>query len=267
MTNKICLNCENEITSKFCSECGQKTDTHRITFKNFIFHDILHGTFHIEKGMLFTVKQSLMRPGKAALDYISGKRKPYYNVFYLILITLGLILFIRHFYDQIEILIGRTPEPEKPYLNEASKTIDEFFSKKSKIIIFLFVPFGAINSFMLFKRKKLNLTEHTIIAGMILLGMLLISAFGNLIFYLDLIVEFSNSLNNILSSIVPVFMFLHILFGYYNAFGNDYSKWGITYRIILFIALICLEILILLFFLIGIVTHWKFGTISLSPFG
>ena len=89
MTIKNCLNCEKEVTDKYCSGCGQKTDTHRISFKNFILHDILHGTFHIEKGILFTAKEALLRPGKAALDYIEGKRIKYYNVFYLVLITIG----------------------------------------------------------------------------------------------------------------------------------------------------------------------------------
>ena len=102
MTNSNCLNCEKKLTAKFCSSCGQKSDTRRITFKNLIFHDILHGLFHFEKGMLFTAKQSLVNPGKASLDYISGKRKPYYNVFYFILITIGLILFFKHFIELLD---------------------------------------------------------------------------------------------------------------------------------------------------------------------
>src|SRR5690606_2344353 len=103
-------------------------DTHRITFKNFIFHDVLHGTFHIERGILFTTKQALIRPGKAALDYISGKRRRYYNVFYLILITIGLIIFLRHFNDVLDVSQGQQVVKDKAYLNEASKTMDEIFS-------------------------------------------------------------------------------------------------------------------------------------------
>src|SRR5690606_21269807 len=81
MRSTNCLNCGKQLTDKFCSGCGQKSDTHRISFKHFIAHDVLHGTFHIEKGILFTAKEALVRPGKAALDYIAGKRIKYYNVF------------------------------------------------------------------------------------------------------------------------------------------------------------------------------------------
>lgn len=267
MTSKNCLNCEKELVDKYCSGCGQEADTHRISFKNFIFHDVLHGTFHIERGMLFTAKQALMRPGQAALDYISGKRKRYYNVFYLILITIGLILFFRHFLNELDISHGEEAIRDTPKLNEASKTLDEMFSKKSKIIIFLFVPLAALNSFMLFRKKKLNLSEHFIIAGMILLGMLLISVLGHLFFYFDLLIPFSDTFADAASLLVTALIIFHIGYGYVNAFGNDYSRLGTAYRIVSFFVLICLEIVILFLIVFGFITHWRFGTFTISPFG
>jgi hypothetical protein len=96
-----CLNCESVVNGNFCSNCGQKTDIHRINFINFIKHDFLHGLFHVEKGMLFTAKESLIRPGKAAIDYIEGKRIRYYNVFYFILVLIGINLFLGNYYDQL----------------------------------------------------------------------------------------------------------------------------------------------------------------------
>lgn len=267
MTNKNCLNCGKELTGNYCSGCGQKADTHRISFKNFIFHDVLHGTFHIEKGMLFTAKQALLRPGKASLDYISGKRKPYYNVFLLILITIGLLLFFRHFYDELVISQGRGFSENSTPLNEASKRIDDIFSQKSKIIIFLFVPLAALNSFILFRRKKLNLSEHAIIAGMVLLGILLLSILGNLLFYFDLVMPFSDTMANGISLFITILTFLYIAYGYLNAFGKDYSKPGITYRIALFFLLLFTEIVLLFLILFGFVSDWKFGKFVISPFG
>lgn len=267
MTIKNCLNCEKEVTDKYCPGCGQKTDTHRISFKNFILHDILHGTFHIEKGILFTAKEALLRPGKAALDYIEGKRIKYYNVFYLVLITIGLILFFRHYYDELFISQGGKLSRDSPNLNEASEKLDKIFSQKSKIIIFLFVPFAALNSFILFKSKKLNLSEHSIIAGMILLGMLLTSAFGNLFFYFDFIIEFSDTFAAFMSWLVTLLIIFQIGFGYFNAFSSDYSKIGIAYRILLFYLLMCIEIAISFLIVFGFVTNWQFGTVRVSPFG
>ncbi len=266
MKNKNCLNCGNELTDKFCSHCGQKADTHRITFKNFIFHDVLHGTFHIEKGILFTAKQALIRPGKAALDYISGKRKPYYNVFLLILLTIGLMLFLKHYYNEIIIEQGRGFVRDTTDLNEASQKIDYIFAQKSKIVIFLFVPFAALNSYILFRRKKLNLSEHTIIAGMILLGILLISTLGNLIFYFNLMIDFGSIIASVISTTITSLIFLYIIYGYFNAFGNDYSRLGFAYRILLFFTFILTEMIILLLITVGVATNWEFGHVKITPF-
>ena len=75
MDQNYCLNCADQISKNFCANCGQKTDTHRIKIKHFLFHDLLHGVWHLEKGILFTIKEAFVRPGQAALDYIGGKRK------------------------------------------------------------------------------------------------------------------------------------------------------------------------------------------------
>jgi len=267
MANKNCLNCNKELTDKYCAGCGQKADTHRITFKRFIFHDVLHGTFHVEKGMLYTAKQAILRPGKAAIDYISGKRQPFYNVFYLNLIIIGLILFLRHYYVEIPTDSSDEIPQNREYINEASKSMDEIFSHKSKLIIFLFVPFAALNSFLLFKRKKFNLSEHSIIAGMILLGMLLTSVFGNLFFYLSIFYPFSSAFADFISYFITTLIILQIGYGYINAFGSDYSKLGVSYRVLLFYVLLCIEIVILFLIVFGFVSDWKFGKLNFSPFG
>ncbi len=262
MTSTTCLNCDKLLVDAFCSRCGQKADTHRITFKNFILHDLLHGTFHIERGILFTAKEALIRPGKAALDYISGKRKRYYNVFYLILITVGSIIFIAHLFDILETSLGRESAPNTPLLNEASIKLDKILAQ-SKLIICLFVPFGALNSYILFRRKRLNYTEHAIISGMILLGMLLISLLGNILFYANLIVEFNDTFASVFSYTITSLIVLHIGFGYYNAFRTDYSRMQMTYRIALFYVMLCFEIILLFWIAIGIVTDWQFYAVNI----
>lgn len=266
MISKNCLNCEKELVDQYCSACGQKADTHRITFKNFLFHDVLHGTFHLEKGILFTAKEALIRPGKAALDYIAGKRKRYYNVFYLILLTLGLLLFVRHFYSELQDSIYGAIASNTEVQDVNDKALDEVYAQKSKLLIFLFVPFAALNSFVLFRRKRLNLSEHSIITGMLLLGILLISLFGNVLFYLDFIVAFSSAFADGISFFIFLLAIFYIGYGLYNAFSDAYSKWGITYRIGLFFTMLLLEMFILFLILIGFITHWTFvGTYNLNP--
>lgn len=262
MSSISCLNCEKELTDRFCAGCGQKADTHRITFRNFLFHDLLHGTFHIEKGILFTAKEALVRPGKAAIDYISGKRKRYYNVFYLILIVVGINVFLSHFFKEAQLSIGREITSEPAFLNQASRQLDEILNR-SKLIICLFVPFGALNSLIIFRRSGLNLAEHAIISGMILLRMLLIAAVGYFVFYLDLIVAFDELLAAIYGNTVMILIILSIAHGYYNAFAPLYTKLGMASRTALFFVLIAVEAYLLLLLAVGYVTDWQFYTVNI----
>lgn len=262
MTSNNCLNCGKELTDKYCSGCGQKADTHRITFKNFVFHDLLHGTFHLERGIFFTAKEALVRPGKAALDYISGKRKHYYNVFLLILLSAGLLLFVRHFYA--ETVLGEPVQEDFSHLNPASRALNELFAQKSKITMLLFVPFAALNSFLLFRRKKLNYPEHAILSGMILLGIVLISLFANLFFYLNIIVPFSDTMATYASFTAIFLTFIYIGYAYANAFASEYSLWGMIWRILMFFMLLFFEIFTLFVIVVGVASDWKFGIISLE---
>lgn len=263
MTKDKCLNCGTELTDKFCASCGQKANTQRITFKNLFYNDILQGVFNLELGILFTAKQALFQPGQAALEYIGGKRKRYYNIFYLILLTIAALLFTNHlseyFINQGEVLAQK-----KVYLNEASERLDKIISQKSNIILFLFVPFAALNSYVLFRRKNLNLSEHSILSGMILLGILLLSTLGNIYFPLNNLLNFSG---NIASIIITAILIIYVCYSYINAFGRDYSLVGISYRIVLFFILLCLEVTILFFIAFGYVSDWKFGEIRITPFG
>lgn len=259
MENKHCLNCGNDLTGKFCSNCGQKSDTHKITLKHLLFHDILHGTFHFEKGMLFTAKQALLRPGKAALDYISGKRVNYYNTFYFILILIGATVLISHYFK--DFLSNMTMESDvNGEMNLAGQKLDDIFSKFGKILIFLTVPLTALNSYIVFKREKLIFSEHIIISGILLLGIFIIIPSFMILGISALIISLPNLLKYLVFSF-PCIIIFYIIYVYYNAFRKDYTFIGFSYRIILFLLLLLFELLLFFILLLGIATSWEGGTI------
>jgi hypothetical protein len=262
MAHSNCLNCGKFLSGKYCSGCGQKADTHRISLKHFIMHDVLHGFMHLERGMLFTAKQALMRPGKAALDYISGKRINYYNVFYFVLILLGLTVLQTHYYN----VLAEMVDPTKMYqleVNEAGARIDEALRKYGKLFIFLTVPVLAFNSWVLFRKRKLNYSEHAIISGMFLLGIFLIINVYLVFNFLDLL-NLPSIVQFVLSEIPPYAFFAYLIFVYSNAFYADYSLWRFFYRMVLFLVLFVIEVIVFLVLLIGSITDWQGGDISYS---
>jgi hypothetical protein len=237
MSSKNCLNCGNELNDKFCGECGQRSDTHRITVKHFIEHDLLHGVFHLDKGILFTIKEAFTRPGKAAMDYISGKRVSYYNIFYLLLVLLGLNLLLIHYAQALH----HSP------LMQADKDgvkVYEFFTKNIKFLILSFIPLFAFNGLLLFRRLKLNFAEHHIVSGFTLLGCVMLALLINLLALMPY-----NILEGPVGWVRVAILIGIVIFPvyvYYLAFGKQYKKLGFIWRISLMYLLFFIEAIITL---------------------
>lgn len=231
MSEHYCLNCKNPVTLQFCSNCGQKTNTHRINFNHLFFHDILHGMWHMEKGILFTIKETLIRPGQAALDYIQGKRIRYYNVFYLILLCIGLILFISSFYpDSME------------DANEDVVKFGNFFIHNLKWLVISCVPFLAINGYIIMDRLHLNLAEHFIVGGITLLGILIQIVFlegnGLITEYFDLYIF------TLLYKLQIIILLLYPCFVYINLSKRFYKWYDYLWRMPLFYFCLMAQIII-----------------------
>ncbi len=226
-----CLNCETPLTDRFCARCGQKADTHRITAKHFMLHDLMHGVWHIDKGILFTLKEVFTRPGYAALDYIKGKRVKYYNIFYLMLIVVGLILIADHYQGEKMWETGRVGKSKAANL----------MAQYAKLFFMVIIPIFCINAQLLFRKLKINFFEHHIIAGFCLLGM-----------YICLLIGFLLGGNEDAASGFTIKVAITWLIGiifiafpivtYYQATKRKYSFMGFTWRIILFYFLVIFEI-------------------------
>ena len=117
-----CLNCGEPVQGKFCSNCGQEVHQHKYNFwgmvKHFVF-DLLH----FEGKFFLTLKLLLLKPGRPAIDYVSGKKASYFDpvkmYLFISAFTFFIFPFILNFKGPIEdIHILATPSER---LSEASR--------------------------------------------------------------------------------------------------------------------------------------------------
>lgn len=98
-----CKNCNAEINSKFCPDCGQPTTLKRIDGK-YIIHEIEH-VLHFERGILYTIRELITNPGQNIRDYLSENRsrlvKP---IIFIILTSLIYTLTSRFFHIEEELI-------------------------------------------------------------------------------------------------------------------------------------------------------------------
>lgn len=236
MNKKSCLNCGHSISDEFCAHCGQKSDTARITIHSLIKNDILGSIWHVEAKFLHTLKNILFRSGKTGMDYIAGKRIRYNNFISLLLILFGFNVLSYHYYEKFA--PAQTLTDDVVY-------VKDFFSKYSKVILFVIIPMLAINAYSLFRRIKLNIAEHFIIGTVSLLGILILFLLSDIVSLIGL----WKPVEKIFNIIDKIIFGLSILFPaitYWTAFKNSYSKPGLLWRVSVLYVLMGIETLIII---------------------
>ncbi|WP_366521601.1 DUF3667 domain-containing protein [Flavobacterium sp.] len=204
--NSRCINCDTEIIGKFCHNCSQKSNTQRLDIKHFIQHDIIHGAFHLDKGLPFTLKEIILRPATVAQNYIQGKRVRYYNFFYLTLIIIGFTLLLQSFME----------EPSFKNNNPTYLKSLNFARENIKFILLSFIPFFAISSKIVYHRVKFNFAEHSIIASICLIYFLLYNLLSDLLQLL--------STEKIFDPFINLLSLITILCIYYQVFKEYYQN-------------------------------------------
>lgn len=91
-----CKNCQVEITSKYCPNCGQSANLKRID-GNYIIHEIEH-VLHFERGILYTIREIATNPGQNIQKYLSENRTRLVKPIIFIIITSLIYTILNHLF-------------------------------------------------------------------------------------------------------------------------------------------------------------------------
>lgn len=169
LPTQTCLHCGKLYTGNFCPNCGQKSNTRRLTLMGIIleFFDLLT---NFDRALPRTFRELFYRPGFMIRDYLSGHRICYFKPLQLLVFLTTVFLVIKFLFsdgeveDEVVLLEGFDSNNE--LLTEGSwfrKLINSIANDKlttTIIGIFLFsltakfcfrhTPYGS----------QMNLTEH-----------------------------------------------------------------------------------------------------------
>jgi hypothetical protein len=151
-----CLNCQSALQTRFCGHCGQKATTHRFSLKAFILHDLLHGIWHLDKGIIHTLKTFFISPAPSVQGYIQGRRVNHYNFFALYIIVVAIKTYI-------DARTNGDMQLHSHSYNATDAEANRFFDNYYKLAYLLFIPLMSFFSFLIFKRLRYNFTEHLVL--------------------------------------------------------------------------------------------------------
>lgn len=220
-----CLNCNENINRNYCDNCGQKASTHRYSLKHFIEHDFIHGVWHVDTGILFTIKTLFTRPGYSVREYVEGKRVNYFNFVSLLILIMAVSAFLElHTTIKFADLM--------PKESQASvSSFEAFAAKYPKMFLVVTIPLYSFFSFMWFRKSKLNFTEHMVMNAYRTSAELLI---GLLFTVLTLFYRTIPVLTILYFFMVVIAAFGYNIWFYCQFFSKDnYSKGSLIFRSIM----------------------------------
>ena len=89
-----CKSCNNTINEKYCAHCGTPARLKRID-SHYISHEVQH-LLHFEKGVFYTVKELLVRPGESIRAFIAENRDKHMKPVAFLILTSVLYTLIAH---------------------------------------------------------------------------------------------------------------------------------------------------------------------------
>jgi len=165
-----CKNCGHQVWGNFCSNCGQRANTHKLNM-HFILHDLQHGLIHFDKGVLYTTKLLLTRPGHTIREFLDGKRVRHFQPlsFVIVLATFYGLLYHYLIFSHIDVTLI---DPQDDITGASGKIITwmtEHFAFDGLVLIIT----STLVSYVIFKKRKYNLAEHLVL-NTYLMGLFLI---------------------------------------------------------------------------------------------
>jgi len=163
-----CKNCNKKFIGHYCNYCGQSADTHDINFK-YLWHELQHGIFHLDKGIIHTTKELFTRPGHSIKEYIAGKRVKHFKpVAYIIVLStiyvlLAHLLHVETTFDEMTVALDGSNKAESNeiihFIHSAIKWLQEHYAYSMLMLL----PVISLSSYLTFRKSGYNYLQHLIL--------------------------------------------------------------------------------------------------------
>ncbi len=91
-----CKSCESPVKENYCPNCGRAAKLKRIDGKH-LLHEFEH-VIHLDRGIFYTIKELLIRPGQNIKEFISNDRNRLVKPILFIIITSLIYTVAGHFF-------------------------------------------------------------------------------------------------------------------------------------------------------------------------
>ena len=165
-----CTNCNKEVDQNYCPHCGQAAKLKRID-AHYIQHEIAH-VLHLEKGIFFTIRELLLRPGKTVREFMSVNRNKLVKPIIFLIVCSVIYTMISHFFHTEEAFALPAEAKKRASAAVISAWVEGHYGY-ANIIMGVFI---ALWLKLFFKKHNYNFFEIIILLCFVMgMGMLLLA--------------------------------------------------------------------------------------------
>jgi hypothetical protein len=224
-----CANCKHTHSYAYCPNCGQKR-LPRFTLPK-LLHTI-HEALEVDKGVLLTVRELILRPGKLIHSYWDGNTITYTNPIRLLLVVLALNVFLNSLILE-ELVKNLDQEIQSEKMAKFSKLLGqaiEFLGNEHVITLFnlLLLPLYALLVSWLFKKKANTYAEHLIAFTYLQAGSTLVIMPWTVVCIG--IIAIDKQIGFLMQSFTGAFSFVYLPFFFGQVYGEEGQRWKAILR-------------------------------------
>ena len=168
----ICKKCGHESEGNYCSNCGHQNKLSRIN-KQYVLNEI-GSVLNFEKGILYSIRELIIRPGKSIKEFILEDRKRLVKpIIFIIICSLVYTVIIQTFHIEDNYVNYNSSK------NTATTSIFKWIQENYGYANILMSVFIALWTKIFFKKYNYNFFEILILLCFIMgIGMLIFSLFA-----------------------------------------------------------------------------------------
>ena len=209
----ICKNCNQHFKGNYCNHCGQPAETHKLDF-HYLVHEIQHGLFHFDKGLLYTIKALFTRPGNSIREFISGKRIMHFKPLSYLIVLATLNGFLYHLFIKAAPTIIKITGNSNEIIDFVNA--NEWMISHYSIFNLLCLPLFALCSFLAFKKSHYSYVENLILNAFLSGQQILLK-----LLFFPLVLLFEIDGKSALFTNIPQFLGMILNFWTFNQFFNN----------------------------------------------
>lgn len=172
-----CLNCHQRLAGPYCHHCGQAASTPARITGHHLLHELPHSIWHVDHGLVYTVREMLRQPGPTIPRYLAGERKRFFNPLSLLLLIGGISAFL---FAKLHIVLFGAHQPGVPaQVQQVQQQMMQIAQQYQAWLSILFLPIAATVATPLLRRATGYSWAEQLLAAALLSGAL---ASANLLF-------------------------------------------------------------------------------------